>query len=249
LGFAIAAHCEPDILLVDEVLAVGDYTFRNKCIFWLNTYSANGGTVILVSHNLWHIEKLCTQALLLNNGKIVSFGLPKDTISDYYKIRSNDLNKTVEERAIAECKWGISTSKELRILDVKLLDKNGKKRNMFEIGEALTIQISLQAYQDINNAEITCCIYREDGVQIHGTNNARFNMLFSFKKGEKSFVELRYHKFMLLQGTYYVSIGVTKDSLTPHRYDEINRACYLTVNSNIIHGVGITMMPHEWIKI
>ena len=139
--------------------------------------------------------------------------------------------------------------KEIRILDIRLLDKNGKRRNDFGIEEPLTIQIYLYAYRAIKHAEITLCIYREDGVQIHGTNNARFNMPFSFTKGEKALIELRYHKLMLLQGTYYINIGMTEDSLSPHRYDEIKRACYFSVNSDIIHGIGTTMMPHEWIKL
>jgi len=160
---------------------------------------------------------------------------------DYTADQRYTLSKATKDRIIADHKCNISMGKEVKILDVKLSDKNGKIKNTFEVEEPLTIQISLQAYRNINNVEITCCIYREDGVRIHGTNNVRFNIPFSFKKGENSLVELRYHKLMLLQGTYYINIGLTKDSLSPHRYDEINRACYFTVNSNIIHGIGTTI--------
>lgn len=243
LGFAVAAHCNPDILLIDEVLAVGDYGFQNKCIAWLNNFRNSGKIIIIVSHNLWHIEKIANQALLLNFGKAISYGLPKDVVSDYFK--SGVAENSVPLENVSDSVSG----KKIEITDVKLVDGDGSKRNFFESGETATIQLLIKSHCDINYLEVTLCIYREDGVQIHGTNNSRHNVNFSFKKGEESLIELRYQQLRLLRGTYYVNIGLTKDSLSPHRYDEILRALNFSISSNLEHGVGTIMIPHEWIKL
>ena len=85
LGFSIAAHLEPEILIIDEVLSVGDYTFQGKCIRWMQNLLASGTTVIFVSHNMDSVLSLCNSALLLDQGRVAAKGDLKKVIGDYYK--------------------------------------------------------------------------------------------------------------------------------------------------------------------
>lgn len=85
LGFAIAAHLDPEILIVDEVLSVGDYTFQGKCIQWMQDTLKNGTTVIFVSHNMDAVLSLCDTALLLNHGKVLAHGDTSEVIGEYYR--------------------------------------------------------------------------------------------------------------------------------------------------------------------
>ena len=85
LGFSVAAHLEPEILIVDEVLSVGDYTFQGKCIRWMQNLLASGTTVIFVSHNMDSVLSLCNSALLLDQGRVAAQGDLKKVIGEYYK--------------------------------------------------------------------------------------------------------------------------------------------------------------------
>lgn len=85
LGFSVAAHLEPDILIVDEVLSVGDYTFQGKCVRWMREILNNGTTVIFVSHNMDAVLSLCNSAVLLKQGRMLACGPTSDVISEYYK--------------------------------------------------------------------------------------------------------------------------------------------------------------------
>jgi homopolymeric O-antigen transport system ATP-binding protein len=89
LGFAIAAHLDPDILIVDEVLSVGDYIFQAKCIDWMRRTVAQGTTVVFVSHNMDAVISLCTKALLLNRGQVLAQGNISDVVSAYYQSGGN----------------------------------------------------------------------------------------------------------------------------------------------------------------
>ncbi len=100
LGFAVAAHLDPDVLLIDEVLAVGDVEFQDKCIGKINEFSSQGRTVFFVSHNMASIQRLCNRCLLMKNGKIILDGKPEKVVQSY-----------IEEQ--------LGTAEELSILQIE----------------------------------------------------------------------------------------------------------------------------------
>jgi len=131
LGFSVAAHVDADVLLIDEVLSVGDYMFQQKCIERIDTVLANGATVVFVSHNLQAVANLCSRSLLLERGVVQAIGPTGDVIRTY-------LTRGQEERAI-DADRGIS------LTNVSTRDADGALRNRFESGDKLYVTVEAQA--------------------------------------------------------------------------------------------------------
>ena len=112
LGFSVAAHLEPEILIVDEVLSVGDYTFQGKCIRWMQNLLKSGTTVIFVSHNMDSVLSLCNSALLLDRGSVLAQGELKKVVGEYYKSGGRyrprfSRNQSADRRVLGSARWGL----------------------------------------------------------------------------------------------------------------------------------------------
>jgi len=146
LGFAVAAHVEPDVLLVDEVLAVGDHMFRDKCVQRINAFREVGKTMIIVSHNEEMIQKLCTRTIFLYKGRVVYQGDTQKALNLYHTGYTDDAlytGKRVDGRE--------DPAREMQITDVVLLDGGGQARNSFLTGEPMTVQIRFRANTPVDN--------------------------------------------------------------------------------------------------
>ena len=150
LGFAIAINVEPDILLVDEVLAVGDESFQKKCLAKIEEFKRQGKTMVFVSHSLETVRKLCDQAIWLEQGEIRSIGSPDKVIYDYLDdLRRKEgaaldekhrhLRYELEEQQL-ENRWG---SGEVEIYDVQLLGGDGEEQHVYQTGDIMIIRLYL----------------------------------------------------------------------------------------------------------
>src|SRR5689334_16184238 len=147
LGFSIAAHLDPDILLLDEVLAVGDAAFQTKCIKRIAQLRKEGTTIVFVSHNLGAVESLCNRTLLIKQGQIYKSGPTRDVIASYEDML---LSLAPTARATAES----STSPAAEIVSFNLFNSQGSRTTMFATGDAMSIQIELIAHRPIKNAVV-----------------------------------------------------------------------------------------------
>jgi ABC-type polysaccharide/polyol phosphate transport system ATPase subunit len=145
LGFAVAAHLEPDILIIDEVLSVGDYLFQSKGIAKMREVAQSGATVIFVSHNLGAVAGLCSRSLLLKNGSLLRDGATPDIISTY--MQQISATRT------------LSADKPLLVESLMLSDANGPRLN-FNAGDEMYVDIKLRANQPVQN--ISCVLYLKD---------------------------------------------------------------------------------------
>jgi ABC-type polysaccharide/polyol phosphate transport system ATPase subunit len=136
LGFALATHLDPDILLLDEVFAVGDEEFQRKCFGKIFEFKRGGGTIVFVSHDASAVERLCERAVLLQQGRVAFDGATHDAMTAYQRLLA-------EERDPAELRAGLSEwgSGEVRIADVQLLGPDGEPRGQFLAGEALSLRL------------------------------------------------------------------------------------------------------------
>jgi lipopolysaccharide transport system ATP-binding protein len=136
LGFAIAAHLAADVLLLDEVFAVGDEEFQRKCFGKIFEFKRGGGTIVFVSHDASAVERLCERAVLLQQGRVAFDGQTHDAMTAYQRLLA-------EERDPAELRAGLSEwgSGEVRIADVQLLGPDGEPRGQFLAGEALSLRL------------------------------------------------------------------------------------------------------------
>jgi len=197
LGFSVAAHVEPEILVVDEVLSVGDYSFQNKCIAKMKSILNSGATVLFVSHNLRAVTDLCHRCILLDHGKILKDG-PAIEVVRYYM---NPREKTSEE----------NEKKEAYISNVILKGERNKEL-LFETGEKVFLEIEVTGNVNCKNLSVTVLMKNDDNYHVFDTSTQRLdNTTFSLKPGERKKVmfEMILH---LVPGTYHLGAHI-------YRYD------------------------------
>ena len=178
LAFSVAIHANRDILLMDEVLAVGDTNFQSKCFEEFNKYRDQGKTVVLVTHDIPTVQRYCDRALLLRDGKAEMIGDPEKVGNKYIFQNMSDEEKRIsseEERRTARTKNPIQkitrgSKSPLQITGVDFLDKTGKKKNVFETGENITARIFYKAKREIQKPVFGVAIHTQDGLHLAGPN-------------------------------------------------------------------------------
>jgi ABC-type polysaccharide/polyol phosphate transport system ATPase subunit len=140
LGFAVAAHLEADVLLLDEVFAVGDEEFQRKCFGRIFEFKQAGGTIVFVSHDAASVERLCERAILLKTGRVEFDGSTHDAIVAYHRQLAGE--RDPEERAAGLKEWG---SGEARIVEARLLGPDGDDRTQFLAGEPFSLRLRIEA--------------------------------------------------------------------------------------------------------
>jgi hypothetical protein len=139
LGFAVAAHLDADVLLLDEVFAVGDEAFQRKCFGKIFEFKQRGGTIVFVSHDASAVERLCERAVLLREGHVEHDGATHDALARYRALISNEADPA--ERAAGLREWG---SGEARVVGARLLDADGRERRQYAAGEPLAVELRVE---------------------------------------------------------------------------------------------------------
>jgi len=203
LGFAVAIHVEPDILLIDEVLAVGDMNFRKKCYERLHEILSRGRTtIIFVSHDIYRVQALCKRTLFLEKGGIRKIGHTPEVIAYYY----NEMNKAMilKEPKLQEKRWGTG---EVRITDVNLSDSAGKKADTFETGSTIVITMNYYAAKKVNNPDFRFIVQTIDGVDIVCASSANSGNIANFIEGNGT-VQCFLESIPLLENAYTITVGI-----------------------------------------
>lgn len=146
LAFAVAAHLEPEILIVDEVLAVGDMAFQKKCLGKMQDTAGQGRTVLLVSHNMQSIRNLCTRSILLSGGEVIFDGDTDATLNRYHEILGK--MKITSETSIHD-ERNRRGSGVARFTDIAIVDEAGQERNSFAMGECVQFRLSYSILADV----------------------------------------------------------------------------------------------------
>jgi lipopolysaccharide transport system ATP-binding protein len=202
LGFAIAAHLDPEILVVDEVLAVGDAEFQKKAIGKMQDVSkGEGRTVLFVSHNMASIKKLCTRGVLMNNGQISALGQIDEIIDSYVKMNSN-LTKRFAE-------WDNNLGKVVCIRSVKLIVQNKDQYSLIDIKDVLKVEIIYEVNEDISNTNISFALNKDGLVLFRTWDIDSHPELFTYRKKGKYRTELILPDF-LQPGLYSIYVATGK---------------------------------------
>ncbi len=201
LGFAIAAHLDPEILIVDEVLAVGDAEFQKRAIGKMQDISkGEGRTVLFVSHNMTSIKNLCKTGVLMKNGKIDYIGDIDTTIDKYLTEQEERSNTKISEIKDRQGDGSI------KFTDIEYFGKNGEKRDTFEVGEPMTIRINFKVNSKpskITTARIDMPINDKLGNKITWLSTYMYTDIIDLNKG---MVEFYIPKVLLAEGTYTVNL-------------------------------------------
>ena len=199
LAFAVAAHLEPEILIVDEVLAVGDLNFQNKCLGKMQDVASQGRTVLFVSHNMGAITNLCTSALWLDGGKIVARGQVAETVGAY--IQSVGSARTSDAST-----WKHKGSGDGRFVDARMVDVNGEPRETFGMGESAVVEFDMEFSRPFSGLHMSVDIKRADtGLPILHLLNHDTGACGDFPAG-KHRLAVEIPNCTLYPGTYTVSL-------------------------------------------
>ena len=153
LAFAVAAHLEPEVLIIDEVLAVGDLNFQNKCIGKIGDVARGGRTVLFVSHNMGAIANLCTTGMWLDKGQLILQDDVKSIISAY--VKSQPVGSQVDTR-----NWKRTGTGEARIIRARLLDSKGNDCTAFMMGETIVLEFAVEFYRSLPAVNLTIEVNR-----------------------------------------------------------------------------------------
>jgi ABC-type polysaccharide/polyol phosphate transport system ATPase subunit len=223
LGFAIAVHVDFDILLLDEILAVGDLNFQRKCMDKIKEFIENGKTILIASQSMDTIKELCTRVILLDSGKILKDGEPEEVVDYYHRLRERkkmfgegiiSIQNIPEEIERISSGWGKKFGNgKAEITRVEFFGKDGKREN-FMTGEPLTISVDAEIKEEIYNPHFGIAIFRDDYVYCHGPNT-KFDgiKIKKLKPGRLNF-QLHYPEFILNAGNYKVSVAIWDEEET-----------------------------------
>jgi lipopolysaccharide transport system ATP-binding protein len=224
LGFSVAAHTDPEILLVDEVLAVGDAAFQRKCLTHVDRMRREGVTILLVTHDMKTAQNICQRVIWLGRGRILADGAAEEVIQQYLR---QSYEKEAAATKIEERRWG---TREVEIEQVRLLDQNGQQSQAFVTGEPLVIEIHYKARQRIERPVFGLAIHRGDGAHITGPNTQLTGYEIPWIEGRGT-IRYTVPSLPLLEGNYDVSVSAHGEggAVLYNYYDYHNRLYSLRV--------------------
>jgi ABC-type polysaccharide/polyol phosphate transport system ATPase subunit len=267
LGFAVAIHVNPDVLLVDEVLAVGDEGFTHKCLDKFAEFRRRGKTILLVTHSLNLVERFCDEALWLDEGRAMSHGDPLRVVGAYLTkveegeeaLLASTSAKALESAVppletdrpvpqdptsnmfqVTEGRWG---SREVEITEVAFLDQAGQPAFVFHSGDPMSIRVKVFAAHPIDDFVFGVGLFNADGVCCYGTNTYLEEWNPERLTGEAD-ATFAIDGLDLVEGTYKVDVAVHKRDGFPYDY---HRLLYTFRVKSRVHDVGIYRPRHRWL--
>ena len=255
LGFAVAIHVDPDILLIDEVLAVGDEAFTRKCLEKIGEFRRRGKTIVIVTHSLGLVEKMCDEALWLRKGKAVDSGDPKRVVDAYLSFvagKENELlgqqeqievtrsQEPVQNQAPEEKRrWG---SGEIVLTEVQLRDAQDRMAHVFVPGDTLRVAVTGEAKSPVEDFVFGVGIFTADGTAVYGTNTHIEEFKSKRAAGPFAFTfEVR--DLRLVEGSYLLDVAAHRKDGTPYDY---HRGLYAFRVRSRIKDVGVYRPHHVW---
>jgi len=222
LGFSIAAHTDPEIVLIDEVLAVGDARFQHKCLDKIAELRREGVSIVLVSHDLASIQSLCEKAIWLEDGQIRAYDQPSEVVMAYLnRVASEDnvgSDGTLPKLGSAN-RWG---SGKVQVTDVDLLDAKGRTSHVFVTGSDLEIRLRYRTTECVEDPIFGISIHHQNGQLVSGPNTGFSQVRIPPIQGE-GVVAYHIPSLPLLEGTYQVSVACHRRDDT-EMYDYHDRA-------------------------
>ena len=198
LGFAVAVEVDPDVLLIDEVLAVGDISFQLKCLDRIRDFQKRGKTILFVSHALQTVEEFCHEAFLIHRGRLVERGEPGDVILKFVRSYMG------EGGGVFTQEYG---SREVELGAVRLLDAAGRDAATFASGETLSVEIPYVARQRVEKPVFGFSIKTANGMYVYGSNTQTAGVALPFVEGAGK-LRLDLAPLRLMHGNYFLSLSV-----------------------------------------
>jgi lipopolysaccharide transport system ATP-binding protein len=233
LAFAVAAHLDPDILLLDEVLAVGDFSFQRKCMDFASQLQRKGSTILFVSHNMFSIRTMCQRVIYLKQGRVVFDG-PADEGLRLYESDSK----------LGATPWAPSDP-SLLITNVELYGENGEEKTIFKFGERMRIRIRYSALRPIEGPHFLCSIKRSDELLCCNFSSYTDNVDLPWISGDGA-IELLTPPLKIVSDRYTVEIGVREKGFEQLVAGQIGTSFHLQHEIFEVGEFGVFHEPAQW---
>ena len=238
LAFAVAAHVDPDVMLIDEILAVGDEYFQRKCFAKLNEFRAREKTICFVSHDLSAVGRLCRRGILLDGGRVRAQGDIRLVLEAYAELVEAHEQRSLAADAPTGDRWG---THEVRIEEVTLF--SGERESLVvRSGEPFAIRLGYEVSAEITEAVFGVTVYRDDGVSVYGTNTQLDGVTVPLRRGAGE-VTFRVPRLALLPGRYELDVAAASPAL--HTYDYHSKRFSFRVSGSA-GELGTARLEHEW---
>jgi ABC-type polysaccharide/polyol phosphate transport system ATPase subunit len=246
LGFAITTALEPDILLIDEILAVGDHAFQRRCLGRLDALRARGVTMVFVSHNLDQVQRLCPRVIWMADGELRADGDTETLIGRYLDAASpaeaRRFTPRVQTAGDGASRWG---TYQAEITAVELLGSQDRPQQVFLTGSPFRVRIHYRTQAPVAEPTFGLALYRSDGLHINGPNSALSGHPIDRIDGN-GYVEYHIPQLPLAPGQYELTIAIyDRDSTLA--YDHHHRMYAFEVQDRrLVREEGIVHIPADW---
>ncbi|MFC1590746.1 ABC transporter ATP-binding protein, partial [Candidatus Omnitrophota bacterium] len=239
LGFSIAIHVDASILLIDEILSVGDLSFQRKCLDMMSSIRKTDKSVVFVSHNLSAVRGLCDRAIWLNKGVIERSGDPEDVIGAYTQYMERRSEFTRDCNFVGQkTRWGTG---EIRFNKIDILNTREEPTEVFAIGEQMSVHIEMEVFRDVGTPVFWLGIANNDGVWVTGAVcETKIDFKDSFTRRGKRELLCTFDSLFIQPGQYFLVIGVY-DEFGNIAYDRIGRAGMFRISE-----IGEKYWGYDW---
>lgn len=254
LAFAVAAHLDPEILIVDEVLAVGDAAFQQKCLNKMGDVARQGRTVLFVSHNMPAIKHLCPRAIVLSSGRVIFDGPSQDAVKAYLtSALGNGNGQDAQEAGLKYNNPEPDDSRPFEVTSIEILDRDGQLKSALSTGDYARFRINWRAREGLRHAGVELGIYTLEGVPlIQYSTRPVANVDVEFTRGE-NYIECEFAQFPLAAGQYSISVGLTRPMLEwLYRNDQfgvlaVEPGDVFASGTPVVSARALLVVPHRWI--
>jgi ABC-type polysaccharide/polyol phosphate transport system ATPase subunit len=241
LGFSIAINVDPDVLLVDEVLAVGDEQFQRKCLERVADLREQGKTIVVVTHSLSTVRNLCDRAVWLDHGTVQAAG-PAGEVADAYlgQVHSDSESDGSSEGG---ARWG---SGDVRLTAIELLGPDDLPTAHVRTGDTVTFRLHYDARKPVPHPVFGLAVFTLEGIQVTGPNTREAGVGVDHIEGRGT-VDLQVPRLLLLPGAYVVSAACTDETIS-HTFDHRHRALHFDVKPGTPHETfgGLVSFDGRW---
>jgi ABC-2 type transport system ATP-binding protein len=199
LAFAVAVHVEPEILLVDEVLAVGDEPFQRKCMEKIKGFQREGRTIIFVTHGLDQVRQLCDRVIMLEKGEVLVDGKPTEALRVFRERYAPEIDPASEE--------DVRGTRQIEVVEMQFTDGEGHQKDRFEPGDHLGFEVVLEPHEPITDPVVGVAIYNHLDTLMYGTNTMLRNVSIGTVDRRKR-VRFDFGNVPMVEGQYFVTVAV-----------------------------------------
>lgn len=259
LAFAVAINVDPDILIIDEVLAVGDEAFQAKCIEKILQFKKNRKTIVFVSHDMGMVARICDRVIFIKKGGEAIEGTTEDMINLYRKLVYNiseEVEALIEEEGVEESEQqdtaGHETpddgdnrygNRKVEITKIHFSDAEGRIVNRFKTGENITANVSFRRNVEVDDVVFGYAVYNSRDLLVSGSNMGLQGIVMRNLQAENSFsMEL---ENIFLEGKYYLTVAIHNADITEH-YDYREKHYTFTIYQSNKDGSGTVKVPVKW---